>query len=131
MTLDVGRYGESVLVDGGSDGCVAVQDIDRLPCPSLTCPISHQHGKVRVGISLWLQTAARVGCVTCFMSNICRIMISTLLIRHKLCMICALLLLGAWNRGADYLENINLIANGNRPILPVVRSDTPWCTQNN
>ena len=54
MKLDVGGYGESVLGVGGggvggSGGCVAVQDIDRLPCPSLTCPISHHDGKVRVG----------------------------------------------------------------------------------
>ena len=68
--MDVGGYDESVL-GGGSGGCVAVQDIDRLPCPSLTCPISHHDGKVRVGISLWLQTAARVGCGTCFMSKFC------------------------------------------------------------
>ena len=97
MKLDVGGYGESVLGDGGgvggSGGCVAVQDIDRLPCPSLTCPISHHDGKVRVGISLWLQTAARVGCFTCVMSKICGIMIRTMLIRHKLFMIYALLLL--------------------------------------
>ena len=97
MKLDVGGYGESVLGDGGgvvgSGGCVAVQDIDRLPCPSLTCPISHHDGKVRFGISLWLQTAARVGCGTCFMSKICDIMIRTMLIRLKLCMICALLLI--------------------------------------
>ena len=75
MKLDVGGYGESVLVGGvggvgGSGGCGGVQDIDGLPCPSLTCPISHHDGKVRVGISLWLQTAARVGCVTCVMSKI-------------------------------------------------------------
>ena len=97
MKLDVGGYGESVLGDGGgvggSGGCVAVQDIDCLPCPSLTCPISHHDGKVRVGISLWLQTAAWVGCTTCFMSKICDIMIRTMLIRLKLCMICALLLI--------------------------------------
>ena len=95
MKLDFGGYGRNALGGGGggSGGCVAVQDIDRLPCPSLTCPISHHDGKVRVGISLWLQTAARVGCVTCVMSKICDIMIRTMLIRHKLCMIYVLLLL--------------------------------------
>ena len=115
MKLDFGGYGGSVL---GGGGCGGVPDIDRLPCPSLTCPISHHDGKVRVGISLWLQTAARVGCVTCFLSKNCGIKIRTMLIRHKLCMICDLLLLGVLNRGADHLENVNLIANGNRPILP-------------
>ena len=78
MKLDVGGYDESVLGGGGgcgggggggSGGCGGVQDIYRLPCPSLTCPISHHDGKVRVGISLWLQTAARVGCATYFLSK--------------------------------------------------------------
>ena len=79
MKLDFVGYGGSVVDGGGGGGgCGGVPDIDRLPCPSLTCPISHHDGKVRVGISLWLQTAAGVGCSTCFMSKICGIMIQTM-----------------------------------------------------
>ena len=94
MKLDVGGYGESVLGVGGggvggSGGCVAVQDIDRLPCPSLTCPISHHHGKVRVGN--WNQPLA-ANCCSGWLRHLRHvknfdITIRTMLICHKLCMI--------------------------------------------